>query len=78
MHGLMVFQPHGVKGVNTMIKVTVNEQTIWVNPEHVVSVGSDVDGDSYIVASNGKMTYVDETVEEILSKMGVDTKGTNV
>lgn len=60
-----------------MIKVTVNEQSIWVNPKYITSVGTDVDGDVYIVA-NGTMTYVDETVEEILSKMGVDTKGTNV
>lgn len=77
MHGLMVFQPHGMKGVNTMIKVTVNEQPIWVNPKHIVSVGSDVDGDVYIVTSNYTTTYVEETVEEILFKMGVDTKGPN-
>lgn len=62
-----------------MIKLTSAfvEGEFWVNPKYIMSVGRDADGDVYIVA-NGTMSYVEETVEEILFKMGVDTKGPNV
>lgn len=51
--------------MKTMIKATVNNETVYINLDHVMSV-RDVNGHAQVHMSNGSVLNCAESVETIL------------